>query len=135
MNRPPDSPLVLFLLSVAISLTISINAFGQAVYGNIVGTVRDTTGAVVPAAKVTVTNVQKGTSDTTTSNADGNYSVQHLIPDLYTVKIEAQNFAAAQAENVKVSADATARIDASLKPAAATETVEVTAEAPLLKTD
>jgi hypothetical protein len=135
MNRPPDSPFVVFFLSVVILLTISMPAFGQAVYGNIVGTVTDTTGAVVPGAKVTVTDVQKGTSDTTTSNADGNYSVQHLIPDLYTVKIEAPNFAAAKAENVRVSADATARIDVSLKPAATTETVEVTAEAPLLKTD
>src|SRR5690349_9906926 len=107
------------LLSVVIALTVSNRTFGQAVYGNIAGTVTDSTGAVVPGAKVTAINVQKGTSATaTTTNADGNYIIQHLIPDVYTLKIEAPSFAVAQAENIKVSADSSARVDVSLKATA-----------------
>src|SRR5262249_54362132 len=135
MKRLPTSPLVLLFFCGVISLTINIRSFGQAVYGSVVGTVTDSTGAVVPGAKVTAINVQKGTSaSATTTNADGNYSIQHLIPDVYTIKIEAPSFAVAQLENIHVSADSTARFDISLKPSA-TQTVEVTAEAPLLKTD
>ncbi|PYX33264.1 MAG: hypothetical protein DMG80_06560 [Acidobacteria bacterium] len=66
--------------------------WGQAVYGSILGTVTDPQGAAVANAKVTVTNQRKGTSDTTTTNADGNYSVTHLIPDIYTVRAEGAGF-------------------------------------------
>src|SRR5580765_5580449 len=126
MNRFTDSPSVVLFLSVVLLLIIPAKSFGQAVYGSIVGTVTDSTGAVVPGAKVTVTNVQKGTTaNVTTSNAGGNYSVQHLIPDVYVVQIEAPSFATAKAENVKVSADSTVRVDMPLK-VASSQTVEVT---------
>jgi hypothetical protein len=135
MKGLPQSPLVVLFLSLVVVLPITERGFGQAVYGSIVGTVTDSTGAVVPGAKVTANNIQKGTSATaTTTNADGNYTIQHLIPDVYNIKIEAPNFAVAQGENIKVSADSTVRVDISLKPFA-TQSVEVTAEAPLLKTE
>ena len=70
----------------------SATAYGQAVYGSILGTVTDPQGAAVPNVKVTVTNQRKGTADTATSNNDGNYSVTHLIPDTYTVHFEAAGF-------------------------------------------
>src|SRR6267143_2757239 len=70
--------------------------WGQAVYGSIIGTVTDPQGAAVANAKVTVTNQRKGTSDTTTSNESGNYSVTHLIPDIYTVRAEGAGFKASE---------------------------------------
>jgi hypothetical protein len=54
-------------------------ASGQAVYGSIIGTVTDPQGAAVAGAKVIVTSATKGTTQETTTNADGNYSVTHLI--------------------------------------------------------
>ncbi len=51
-----------------------VTAFGQAVYGNIVGTVTDASGAAVPNAKVTIVDTGKGVSFTTTTNSTGNYS-------------------------------------------------------------
>src|SRR5260370_1255371 len=52
---------------------------GQAVYGSIVGTVTDSSGAAVPKAKVTIADVGKGVNYTTTTNDSGNYSQTHLI--------------------------------------------------------
>jgi len=110
-------------------------AAGQAVYGSIIGTVTDPSGAAVPGAKVTVTSVGKGTSDTVTTNESGNYTVTHLIPDNYSVKIEAAGFKPLEFRSIFVSVDAAARVDAQFQVGGATETVEVTAEAPQLKTD
>jgi len=112
-----------------------MQSFGQAVYGSIFGTVTDPTGAVIPNAKVTVTDVRKGTSDSYTTNESGNYSATHLIPDIYKIKIEAQGFSIAQSNEIQVSADSGSKFDAVLKTGSQTETVEVTAEAPQLKTD
>ena len=120
---------------VSVCMLMPTTAFAQAVYGSILGTVTDPQGAAVAGAKVTVTNQRKGTEDTTTTNADGNYSVTHLVPDTYTVKIEAPGFKVSQQKDVLVQADAGARVDLQFQVGGTTETVEVTAEAPQLKTD
>src|SRR5579864_8981866 len=110
-------------------------ASAQAVFGSIFGTVTDPSGAAVPNAKVTVTNVRKGTTDEATSNESGNYSVTHLIPDTYKVRIEGPGFKTIEQDNIAVSADAAARVDGQFQVGSATESVEVTSEAPQLKTD
>jgi hypothetical protein len=110
-------------------------ASGQAVYGSIIGTITDPSGAAVPNAKVTVTSATKNTSYEATTNADGNYSVTHLIPDTYNVKAEGSGFKAFEAKNIPVSADAAARVDGQFQLGSTSETVEVTSEAPELKTD
>jgi outer membrane receptor protein involved in Fe transport len=110
-------------------------ASGQAVFGSVFGTVTDPSGAAVPNAKVTVTSATKGTSYEATTNSDGNYSVTHLIPDTYNVKAEAPGFKAFEAKSIPVSADAAARVDGQFQVGGSTETVEVTSEAPQLKTD
>src|SRR5229473_3416351 len=130
-------------LSIAAMLTICVclvtltaqPVWGQAVYGSIIGTVTDPQGAAVANAKVTVTNQRKGTTDTTTSNDSGNYSVTHLIPDVYTVRVEAPGFKASEQKDVIVSADAAANVPLQFQVGGTSETVEVTAEAPQLKTD
>jgi hypothetical protein len=110
-------------------------ANAQAVFGSILGTVTDPQGAAVPGAKVTVTNKNKGTTQQTTTNDSGNYSVTHLIPDLYSVKVEAQGFKSTEQQSVTVQADAGSSVDLQLQLGATTESVEVTSEAPQLKTD
>src|SRR5579885_3409701 len=108
---------------------------GQAVYGSIIGTVTDPQGNAVAGAIVTVTSVTKGTSETATTNQDGNYTVTHLIPDTYRIKIEANGFKAYNVPSIQVSADTAAHVDAGLEVGAVTQSVEVTAELPQLKTD
>jgi len=108
----------------------------QAVYGSISGTVTDPSGAVVSGAKVTITNVDRKTSDTVTANDSGNYVKERLLPGNYEVKVESQGFKASVIPSVVVSVDAQTKVDAVLQTGAVTDTVTVTAgEGQLLKTD
>jgi hypothetical protein len=110
-------------------------ALAQAVYGSIIGTVTDPSGAAVANAKVTVTSQTKNTSVDTTTNESGNYSVTHLIPDLYSIRVEGQGFKVLQFKDIIVNADSAANVDGQFQVGSASEQVEVTAEAPQLKTD
>ncbi len=110
-------------------------ASGQAVFGNVIGTITDPSGAAVASAKVTVKSQTKGTSYEATTNASGNYTVTHLIPDVYEVTVEGQGFKTLDFQNISVSADTDTRIDGQFQLGSTTEQVEVTAEAPELKTD
>ncbi|HEY1809471.1 MAG TPA: TonB-dependent receptor [Acidobacteriaceae bacterium] len=121
---------------LAIALCFSSLSHAQAVYGSIYGTVTDPSGAVVPNAKVTITDVSKNTSTSVTSNASGGYVAEHLIPDTYNVKVEASGFQAFEATGIAVAADTSPRIDAQLKTGSASTTITVSAsEIPELKTD
>ncbi|HEV2491937.1 MAG TPA: TonB-dependent receptor [Terriglobia bacterium] len=108
---------------------------GQAVYGSIIGTVTDSSGAAVPNAKVTITDVNKGVSYNTTTNESGYYEQQHLIVGVYDVKVEAQGFEASLQKNVQVNVDASVQVNVTLQLGQVTQTVEVTAAVPLLKTE
>ncbi|GAC1428323.1 MAG: hypothetical protein NVS1B11_07890 [Terriglobales bacterium] len=108
---------------------------GQAVYGSIFGTVTDPTGASVPNAKVTVTDQTKGTTEATTTNDSGNYSVTHLIPDTYSVRIEGSGFKVIEQKDIAVSADTSVHVDGQFQVGSSSEQVEVTAASPQLQTD
>ncbi len=126
---------VAVLVLCFLCLLVSSPAFAQAVFGSVFGTVTDPQGAAVPGATVTVTDVTKGTSDTVQTNESGNYSVTHLIPDVYSVTVEAKGFKKFEQKSVPVSADAAARLDAQIQLGSESQTVEVTGEAPQLQTD
>ena len=110
-------------------------ASAQAVFGSILGTITDPSGAAVANAKVTVTDQRKGTSEITTTNDSGNYSVTHLIPDTYTVHVEGVGFKSLEFKDVIVNADAGSDVNGQFEVGSTSEQVEVTAEAPQLKTD
>ena len=116
-------------------LLYTSTASGQAVYGSIIGTVTDPQGNAVVGAKVTVSSLAKGTAEETTTNESGNYTVTHLIPDAYRIKIEAQGFKAYDVASVQISADTSVHVDAQLQVGAVTQSIEVTGEVPQLKTD
>jgi hypothetical protein len=127
---------VVLLVFVAVCFLVNAPAAeGQAVYGGIIGTVTDEQGAAVVGAKVTVTSVTKNTSVEDTTNESGNYSVTHLIPDVYKVSIEAPGFKTYTVPNVNVSADSSATVAATMTVGATTQTVEVSGEIPQLQTD
>src|SRR5271157_800783 len=125
---------VRFAVTILVLSLIPTLSFGQVVFGTIFGTVTDAQGATIPKATVTVTDVSKGTTDTTTTNDSGNYTVTHLLPDTYSVKIEAPGFKTFEQKSVVVTADASQKVDAQVQVGSASETMEVTAEAPQLQT-
>jgi outer membrane receptor protein involved in Fe transport len=123
---------------IVLCLTLGLKgpvALSQAVFGSIFGTVTDQQGAGVVGAKVTITSQAKGTIFETTTNESGNYTVTHLIPDVYSVKIEGTGFKAFDVKDIQVQADAAVHQDAQLTVGDVTQTVEVSGDVEQLKTD
>lgn len=123
----------LFCTLAAIPASTPLNA--QAVYGSIVGTVVDGTGAAVPGAKITITDIGRDVTNSTSANESGNFTQRYLIVGRYRVRVEAQGFKTYQQENVNVSVDTEVRIEARMEIGEVNQTVEVTGEVGILKTE
>src|SRR5579871_1323857 len=97
--------------------------------GRIIGVVTDPTGAVVPRAKVTVTNAATGAKSETTTMEDGSYQVLLLPIGAYTVAAEAQGFRRTVTGNQQLEINQSLKVDLKLEVGATTETVQVEANA------
>ncbi len=106
-------------------LCLSIPSRAQFENGSIVGTIRDSSGAVVPDAVVAVTNIATGIVSTRTTNATGEYEVPALRVGQYNVLISKSGFASASATNIAVTISGRQRVDLSLPVGEATTTVDV----------
>jgi hypothetical protein len=122
------------LRGIALLLFAGFGAFGQD-RGSVTGTVTDPSGAVVPDARITAKNAATGLTQTATTGANGTYSLLYLTVGTYTVTAEKQSFRKAEANDVRVDVNTTARMDIQLTVGAVDQTVEVTAAAPLLSTE
>src|ERR1039457_230302 len=125
----------LALFAVCISLALfcfSGTLSAQQVFGSIFGTVTDPSGSAVAGAKVTVTDVNKGTTFEVVTDVSGNYSKGQLVPDQYTVAIGAKGFRPVKSDAFDVQVNAAVRYDGSLKVGDVTTEVEVVAAAPML---
>src|SRR5579872_5281747 len=106
----------------------------QTFYGSIVGTVTDATGAVVPGAKVTITNL--GTTETRAmeTNQEGFYQFVNLVPGEYRIEVEKSGFKRFDREPITVEVQQVARINVTgMQVGEVNQTIEVTAETPLLQ--
>ncbi|HKW75412.1 MAG TPA: TonB-dependent receptor [Terriglobales bacterium] len=116
-----------------------IAMWGQATAtASVAGTVVDKSQAVISKADVTITNNQTGATRTTVTSDSGEYRFDLLPVGIYNVKVDAKGFAASQAKNLEVQIGRTATQNFTLSPGGVSETVEVTATAPLVdqaKTD
>src|ERR1700754_1261742 len=102
LNTKKAARLWLVLAAVCLLLTGPRGMHAQAVYGSLYGTVTDSSGAVVKGATVTVTNAGKGITQATQTNDSGAWTMGHLIPDTYDVKVEASSFSPKEAKGVVV---------------------------------
>jgi outer membrane receptor protein involved in Fe transport len=129
------SKVSLLALSLTLCVALGATTFGQAVYGSVFGTVTDSSGAAVPNAKVTFTEVSKNVTVSTQTNQDGNYTQTRLVPGVYRVRVEATGFKAGIIESVTVSVDTSSSANLQLQTGQISEEVTITTDAPLLKTD
>jgi Carboxypeptidase regulatory-like domain/TonB dependent receptor-like, beta-barrel len=123
----------LCLVMVASCLFLA-RATAQTINGLITGTITDTSGAVVPGAKVQVINL--GTSATRSAETDttGSYIIPQLPPGLYSISVKKEGFATQTRSNVQLTVNQSLTIDFKLTVSAARQTVEVTGAPPLLNT-
>ena len=127
------------LFAVVLSI-ICIGGLGrmaqaQLTTADVLGTVTDSTGAVVPGASVTIRNLATGVTSTTKSNGAGDYIFNLLSPGHYSVTIEASGFKKVEYTDVALAAGDRARENGVMETGAVNETVEVTSAPPLLQTD
>jgi hypothetical protein len=120
-------------LAVA-GLLLSTLSFAQSNNGRISGTVTDQSGAVLPGAKVTITDTERGISRSLTTNEVGEYVAPNLQPGLYKITGEATNFKKVERPAIRLEVAKDIRIDLQLAAGSASEVVTVTDEAPLVDT-
>ncbi len=109
-------------------------AFPQGNTSRILGAVTDQTGGTVAGATVTVTDTQRGTSRVLVTESGGEYVATGLLPGTYTVRAEAKGFKVFERKNLLLETGKDLQIDVALVAGAATETITVTEEAPLVDT-
>ena len=119
-------------LFLAISLTFPL--IGQT-SGEITGKVIDSSGAVVPAATVTITNVATSQVRQIETNDTGNFTVPFLPPGTYRVQVEKQGFKTSSRSGIRLQVADSLRLDFSIELGSVSEAVEVQAVAPLLTTE
>jgi hypothetical protein len=134
-----DGQSVLWKLCVVFTLTVLTalmprHVAAQAVSGTIVGTVTDSSGAVVSGAKITLVSEETGLSRTLTTDSHGEFQAPSMPTGSYTVTAEAQGFKLASVSNLQLSVDQRVKVDLKLEIGAMTETVSIEASRPLVQT-
>ncbi|HME06717.1 MAG TPA: TonB-dependent receptor [Bryobacteraceae bacterium] len=123
------------LASVLSAIVCCGLAHSQAVNATLLGAVTDSTGAIIPGAKVVVTEVNTNISHTGKTNESGNYTFPDLPPGDYSVRVEIAGFKAETRTNVALLVNTSTRVDVQLQPGNVSESVIVSAAPALLETD
>jgi hypothetical protein len=131
----PRYAIGILLLLLSIVLLSGRPAGAQVLYGSIVGSVTDASGASVPDATVKVTQTQTNESREVSSNESGGYTLSTLPAGTYNISISKTGFRDFSTQNVEVRLNTVVRVDALLQVGAQSDTIRVTAESAALQTD
>src|SRR5579859_5211905 len=121
--------------AICVVVLFSAGAFAQSDKGTIGGFIRDTSGAVIPGARVTLTDEGTGETHQATTDAQGHYTVTNLTAGSYTLSAEVKGFKKYVSNNNVLGANTTLSLDAPLTIGAMTEEVTVSATAEVLQTE
>jgi hypothetical protein len=121
-----------WLLAVLAFGAVAVAQFDS---GQISGFIRDATGAVVPGARVSVTNDDNGEEHKSTANADGYYILPQLFVGKYSVSVEASGFKKFVQKGIVLNAESKVAVDVSLTVGSISEQVEVQASTAQVQTD
>jgi hypothetical protein len=116
-------------------LTFAFSALAQSDRGTLTGAITDPQGAVIPNAKLTAIHGETGAEYGTVSTATGNYTIAQLPPGGYSLTVDAAGFKKYEQKNIVIQSAQTERLDIAMQVGSSSETVTITAEAPLLKTE
>jgi Carboxypeptidase regulatory-like domain/TonB dependent receptor len=137
-NGSSATPMKLLLRASALFCTafvVCVAGYSQgSSTGRISGTISDQTGGAVAGATVSITDTQRGTARTLTSDDAGEYSAPELVPGTYTIRAEFRGFKATERQNIGVEVGKEYRVDLTLQPGEQTEQVTVTEALPLVET-
>ena len=133
-RRLPLTSLFVLALVLAMQVMLPEGCLGQADQGAITGYIKDTSGAAIPNADVTVTNLETGLALQAKANGAGVYVVAPVKIGNYKVSATAPGFQTVADNNVRVDIQTRIAVNLTLKPGAVSETVTVTTAAPLLQT-
>jgi hypothetical protein len=125
---------VSLLLATALALAV-YPAFPQATTANVVGTITDPSGGLVPAATVTIQNRQTGQARKAQTDAQGNYEFTFLQTGEYSLAVEKPGFQKSEVAPFTLSVDQVARIDLKMSIGQSAESVQVSATAVLMQTE
>ncbi|MFY9907372.1 MAG: TonB-dependent receptor [Terriglobales bacterium] len=130
MHSPSNGIRVMGVVCLVLALAIPL--ISQTTSGRILGSISDQSGASVAGATVTVTDVQRGTARTFTTDASGEYVAPELQPGIYKVRAEAKGFKSVERPNIAVEVAQDVRVDLALPAGQVSETIVVTDEVPLV---
>src|SRR5579864_397831 len=116
-------------------LTTALTGWAQVDTATVTGTVRDSTGAVLPNVAVTATETNTGIKITAKTASDGNYVITPLKIGTYSISAQANGFQTETHENIVLNVQQNQRLDFQLHVGSVTQTAEVISEAPLLETE
>jgi len=134
LKRPSTSLPRLFLLAAIIAFVLPLSCFGQAFMSSITGTVTDPTGAAVPGAQVELRNVNTNDVHEGSTQGDGTFQFNNLIPGTYQIAVVAPGFKTYIEQNLELKAQVATSINVPLAIGGTQERVEVTASAALVDT-
>jgi Carboxypeptidase regulatory-like domain len=123
-----------FVLLVLALLFASVRVLSQANTGRILGSITDQTGGAISGATVTITDTERGTTRTLTTDESGSYNAPSLIPGTYTVRAEYKGFKSIERQNIVLEVGKEGRVDLELQPGEQTEKITVTEALPLVET-
>lgn len=124
-----------FVLTVFLAIFIHLTgqAYAQVAGATLTGTVTDSSGAVIPKAQVTVTDVATGVSRRIATDNAGFYAAPNLLPGNYQVSVTAPGFSTGVRSGITLTVGAQQALDFTMQVGQVTETVQVTGEAPLVQ--